>query len=156
MASGAAHQENQALTSWKEIAAYLGKGVRTVQRWESDFGLPVRRPNSREKGTVYVSRQELDQWLATHWSQRPGLTMPARAAKPAPVSAEVQAARELRDKHCQLVGEVQRKMQDLVDRCQILAGLIAQSRNLRGRPVFPISEGQSVPPNSDAPFGRIL
>jgi hypothetical protein len=32
------------LTTWKEVAAYLGKGVRTVQRWEAELGLPVRRP----------------------------------------------------------------------------------------------------------------
>jgi hypothetical protein len=30
------------LTSWKEIGQYLGKGVRTVQRWEQQMGLPVR------------------------------------------------------------------------------------------------------------------
>lgn len=33
----------QVFTSWKEIARYMGKGVRTVQRWEQDFGLPVRK-----------------------------------------------------------------------------------------------------------------
>ena len=31
------------LDSWKEIAAYLRKGLRTVQRWERTEGLPVRR-----------------------------------------------------------------------------------------------------------------
>lgn len=31
------------LTSWRDIARYLGKGVRTVQRWEIESGLPVRR-----------------------------------------------------------------------------------------------------------------
>jgi len=36
------------LTSWKEIAAYFGIGVRTVQRWERQFGLPVER--LQEKG----------------------------------------------------------------------------------------------------------
>ncbi len=30
------------LNSWKEIACYLGRGVRTVQRYERDLGLPVR------------------------------------------------------------------------------------------------------------------
>ena len=32
------------LNSWKEIASYLGRSVRTVQRWEREFGLPVHRP----------------------------------------------------------------------------------------------------------------
>jgi hypothetical protein len=31
------------LDSWKEIAAYLGRAIRTVQRWEREEGLPVHR-----------------------------------------------------------------------------------------------------------------
>ena len=30
------------LDSWKQIAAYLGRGVTTVQRWEAEEGLPVQ------------------------------------------------------------------------------------------------------------------
>ena len=32
------------LDSWKEIAAYLRRDIRTVQRWEKQEGLPVHRP----------------------------------------------------------------------------------------------------------------
>jgi hypothetical protein len=142
--AAATHPQNQALTSWKEIAAYLGKGVRTVQRWEVDLGLPVRRPGGREKGIVCASPQ--DHWLATRWSQRPAPTPAAVAPQPTPASPPIQAARELWGEHRQLVGEVQRTLQDLVDRCQTLALLIAQSRNLRMRSAFPISEAQSVRP----------
>jgi phage terminase Nu1 subunit (DNA packaging protein) len=50
------------LHSWKEIAAYLGRGVRTVQRWERDVGLPVRR--SGNKGVAaYAHTREIDCWL---------------------------------------------------------------------------------------------
>ena len=31
------------LDSWKEIAAYLGRDVTTVQRWEKSEGMPVHR-----------------------------------------------------------------------------------------------------------------
>ena len=63
--------EAKVLRSWKEIAAYLGKGVRTVQRWEELFGLPVKRPKeTATKGTVVASTDELDQWLLTGWAQR--------------------------------------------------------------------------------------
>ena len=31
------------LSGWKEIANHLGKGVRTVQRYELELALPVRR-----------------------------------------------------------------------------------------------------------------
>ncbi len=51
------------LSSWKEIASYLGKGVRTVQRWERELGLPVRRPKPNEKQIVLAFPEELDNWL---------------------------------------------------------------------------------------------
>ncbi len=49
------------LTSWKEIGQYLGKGVRTVQRWERDAGLPVRRESPARQSVLAVP-QELDEW----------------------------------------------------------------------------------------------
>lgn len=59
------HSGNSAvLTSWKEIARYMGKGVRTVQRWEQDFGLPVRRPMGSDKKAVLARPRDLDAWLA--------------------------------------------------------------------------------------------
>jgi hypothetical protein len=57
-----------ALTSWKEIAQHLGKGVRTVQRWERE-GLPVRRPKDGHKGRVVAYPEELDRWLRSAYSQ---------------------------------------------------------------------------------------
>jgi hypothetical protein len=50
------------LTSWKEIGQYLGKGVRTVQRWEREFGLPVRRPTDPCRRAVLAIPEELDAW----------------------------------------------------------------------------------------------
>src|SRR5215813_11881485 len=51
------------LDSWKEIAAYLRKDVRTVQRWEKNEGLPVYRHQHDKLGSVYASRAELDTWF---------------------------------------------------------------------------------------------
>lgn len=51
----------QVLTSWKEIAAYMGKGVRTVQRWEAEMKLPVRRP-AADRHIVLAFPAELDTW----------------------------------------------------------------------------------------------
>jgi hypothetical protein len=51
------------LNSWKEIANYLGRGVRTVQRWERELGLPVRRPRGKDRSAVMAIQQELDDWL---------------------------------------------------------------------------------------------
>ena len=53
------------LSGWKDIATYLGKGVRTVQRYERDLQLPVRRPVGRAKGSVIAIRSELDAWISS-------------------------------------------------------------------------------------------
>jgi hypothetical protein len=53
----------QFLSGWKEIANYLGKGVRTVQRYEMQLQLPVRRPAGRPWGSVVATRMELDAWV---------------------------------------------------------------------------------------------
>src|SRR6187549_62119 len=51
------------LDSWKEIAGYLNRSVRTVYRWEKDEGLPVHRHQHRELGSVFAYKGELDAWL---------------------------------------------------------------------------------------------
>jgi hypothetical protein len=51
------------LNGWKEIANYLGKGVRTVQRYERTLALPVRRPSGRSGGSVMATPAELDDWV---------------------------------------------------------------------------------------------
>ncbi len=53
---------SERLDSWKEIAAYLRREVRTVQRWERSEGLPVHRHLHEKLGTVYAYRSELDTW----------------------------------------------------------------------------------------------
>lgn len=58
------------LTSWKDIANYLGKGVRTVQRWESELGLPIRRPNAHNRNVVIALRSEIDDWMAKDFATR--------------------------------------------------------------------------------------
>ena len=50
------------LGSWKEIATFLGKGVRTVQRWERDLSLPIHRPPGRGQGVVIAFPGELTDW----------------------------------------------------------------------------------------------
>lgn len=50
------------LDSWKEIATYLKKEVRTVQRWEKRLALPVHRLAHGKLGTVFAYKSELDAW----------------------------------------------------------------------------------------------
>jgi len=51
------------ISGWKDIANYLGKGVRTVQRYERELGLPVRRPTGKSTGSVIATKAELDAWV---------------------------------------------------------------------------------------------
>lgn len=52
------------LDSWKAIAAYLDRDIRTVQRWEREEGLPVHRHPHRQRDTVFASTAEIDAWAA--------------------------------------------------------------------------------------------
>lgn len=63
--------------SWKEVAAYLKRGVSTVQRWEHEEGLPVHRHLHAKGGSVYAYRSELDEWLA----RRGSILRPDNAAR---------------------------------------------------------------------------
>ena len=54
------------LDSWKEIAAYLSRGIRTVQRWEREEGLPVHRLVHEKRGSIYARKDELAAW----WESR--------------------------------------------------------------------------------------
>jgi TolB-like protein/Tfp pilus assembly protein PilF len=64
------------LDSWKEIARYLKRDVRTVRRWERE-GLPVHRHMHKKQASVYAYKSEIDVW----WSNgRSRLELPEAAA----------------------------------------------------------------------------
>jgi hypothetical protein len=141
MAPGIPPPQNAVFTSWREIADYLGKSIRTVQRWESEFHLPVRRP-SPEIHTVSISRKELDQWLLGRRSYRlwsyqqrkrktPDVSDGVKVAK-----AGIEKQRKLRSECCQLMGEVRRNLKMLTEICQTLSQSIPLSRI---SPSFPVS-----------------
>ena len=50
------------LESWKGIAAYLGRDVTTVRRWEKREGLPIYRLHHSRLGSVYAYTAEIDAW----------------------------------------------------------------------------------------------
>jgi hypothetical protein len=56
----------QRLNGWKEIAAHLGKSVRTVQRWETEYQLPIRRIGGE---IVFAFKNEIDEWSASRDQQ---------------------------------------------------------------------------------------
>jgi len=54
---------NHVLRSWKDIAQYMGTCVKTVQRWERAYDLPVRRVQPGKGSVVLAFKNEVDQWL---------------------------------------------------------------------------------------------
>ena len=144
MATGASSQQNDTFTCWKEIAAYLGKGVRTVQRWEANFGLPVRRPNANSR-SIHVSREELDHWLATRWKYKPRKFVSAQPSNGVQATkVHVNEHQKLRG-HCrQLVDQLHRNLLLLTEVCNTLVHETALSRILQSQPVFPSSSRQSA------------
>ncbi len=51
------------LNSWKDIAVYLGRGIRTVQRWHAELRLPIHRVWNSPRSPVFAYTTELDEWL---------------------------------------------------------------------------------------------
>lgn len=64
------------LDSWKEIAVFLRRDVRTVQRWEKKEGLPVYRHLHDKLGSIYAYRNELTEWFNTR--QQSGVATASR------------------------------------------------------------------------------
>lgn len=56
-------ENNDLLSSWKEIAIHLNCDVRTCQRWEDKLGLPVCRFDDSSRSSVFAYKEELDAWL---------------------------------------------------------------------------------------------
>ncbi len=134
MSEGANLQKPAILTSWKEIAAYLGKGVRTVQRWEAEFGLPVQRPFARDKGIVHAKREDLDAWLAQNWRKRhlDEEEVPRRhEPNLSKVFAEIESAKRLREQQRVLVAKMHEAMAGIHDQCEKMASSLGRYSRTR-------------------------
>ena len=116
--------QNELFTSWKEIASYLNKGVRTVQRWEAEFGLPVRRPREKARGVVQASRMELDRWINSTWAQR------GRRATRGNME-ELQKNHALRLENQALMVELSVSLQRLQSECIMLRQQVECSKHAR-------------------------
>jgi len=112
------------LGSWKEIAAYLGKGVRTVQRWEQLYGLPVRRPHGSPMGVVYASCDELDVWLVQTWEHRHTVLRDYERGNGYVTLGDtpklVQQSQQLRCSNIVLIESIREKLHELYQGCEQL------------------------------------
>ncbi len=67
------------LDSWKAIANYLGRSVRTARRWEAEEGLPVHRQMHRAQGSVYAYPAEIEAWRCRREQPGPARERPTTA-----------------------------------------------------------------------------
>jgi len=77
------------LNSWKEVAQYVGRSERTIQRWEREFGFPVHRPAGRLRSSVIAIAGEIDEWIR----KSPALRSPLQNYPAATPGDKVLAAR---------------------------------------------------------------
>ena len=54
---------SEILRSWKEIAHHTGTSIRTLQRWEKEFRLPIRRIATKKGSVVFAFKSDLDTWF---------------------------------------------------------------------------------------------
>jgi hypothetical protein len=143
-------EESTVLSSWKDIAKYLGKGVRTVQRWERELGLPVRRPIVRsQKSAVLVYRSDVDGWLATRFSARPSQdNKTALTNTPLTGSAlkeGIQKSQQLRATRCALSEKIHKSIRLLTENCNDLTSQTVREPSLPASTVAPEPSPDSLP-----------
>jgi tetratricopeptide (TPR) repeat protein len=76
--SGRSNGSGDRLNSWKEVARYLRRDIRTVQIWENQEGLPIHRHFHRRQSSIFAFRCEIDAW----YQQRTGAPVADQIAKP--------------------------------------------------------------------------
>ncbi len=75
------------LNSWKEIAAYFDRDIRTVQLWEKREALPIHRHEHSTRSSVYAYPAELDTWLRTRRHDRLPTPIHPEPSRPARTSS---------------------------------------------------------------------
>lgn len=103
------------LDSWKAIAEYLNRDIRTLRRWEQQ-GLPIQRVPGGRGHSVFAYRSEIDAWMtsagekatpADQATPPPGLAAPAVATEPLESAALASSVRPAsRPIHWRLVAAV--------------------------------------------------
>jgi len=98
-------QNREVLHSWKEIATYLGFGVRTVQRYEVELRLPVRRVAGKTRSAVLALKGDLDTWVRNS---------PIRSAEPATGIQTETSISKLRELSYANLGDNSNKMRETI------------------------------------------
>ena len=119
---------NDRLVGWKEIAEFLRKSVRTVQRWERELGLPIHRVHTSDSGqSVFGLRRELEEWLIR---QAPDMLPDSPFADPD----------SIREVPASLVASASRET-DATKSTSLASGMTNQSRTFEYVRLTPLGQG---------------
>lgn len=129
----------EVLNSWKEIAAYMGRGVRTVQRWEQELGLPVRRPRGKERSAVIALKPDLDRWL-----HKVPQGSPAERESHTQQHERLHANTDLLARRIQMMIERSAHMQETVKSTIELTAKLREQQSKRMRKRAAVSDTQSL------------
>jgi hypothetical protein len=135
----------QILSGWKEIANYLGKGVRTVQRYEDLLGLPVRRPAGKPSGAVIATRAELDGWVLASPIRkefRLRSAMDSSASQRRATEQNLSEMVRLRNQTFELRSEVLKSLELLRNNVYDLLGGLNRNQGNGSSPLYSTSERQ--------------
>ncbi len=118
------------LNSWKEIAGYLGRAVRTVQRWHCDLQLPAHKVRDTLRSPVFAFPAELDSWMRTcaENNEKKAVCGDTQKAR----SALRLRAEETMTATAQMLSLIRQQQQQLVDIGHAVKRLLAVQRRRNG------------------------
>lgn len=102
------------LSGWKEIARHMGRGVRTVQRYERDLGLPVYRPGGRSHGSVLARIADIDAWLTSHPLEQSSAGASSTQNAPEPIVLSLRELLARAEQVCRAQNELRRALENSV------------------------------------------
>lgn len=114
------------LHSWKDIAAFLQRGVRTVQRWEQQHQLPVHRVGRGARRPTFAFRSELNAWLVRMSNGKNAAVFGFPQPRPTGgiATTHIQAAQRLEKKSRELREQVRQSREALHSRMNTLQGKV--------------------------------
>ena len=76
-------KDKEILDSWKAIARYLDRDIKTCYRWEKELGLPIHRiDDTSSRSNVFAYKEEIDLWLKDKTKSRDLSAQPDTPPRP--------------------------------------------------------------------------
>ncbi len=130
--AAAESRESVVLNSWKEIASFVGRGVRTVQRWEAECGMPIHRPRGHSRSAVLAFSDELEAWLRSDRNpERPTDQKLKTQISPAAHRGHLVHAAKLRERCVTLCAENERALNAFLLNLRQLIHSVHEARKMR-------------------------